>query len=224
MRSRLPLLFASILGLAIAARAWAETEAASECTITGLIGWEQSYCSCDCDRNGTVQVTEVIRGARIALGRSARQACHAADRNDDGRVTVDEIVGAIRVALTGCTLPEPVLDQRIELRVARINGDGASVRLTLNTEDDYPCLDYRIGTELRVSDGSIVAVLGCVFPPAICLTALGPAGFTTDLDLSVGTHVLELRARTDTDRYRVEVSASDVRLEVIEASFSSVRE
>jgi hypothetical protein len=211
------------LAIAACAALAAETEA-SECSSNGFIVWGQSQCPCDCDRNGSVDVAELITGARVALGRSARRACDAADRNDNGRVTVDEVVSAVRVALTGCTMPPPVLDERIGVRVARISGDDASVRLTLRTERSYPCLGYRIGTALHITDGSIVAVLGCAFLPSICLTALGPAQFETELDLAAGTHVLELRAESDTDRYRVEVSPSDVRLEVIEASFSSVLE
>jgi len=41
--------------------------------------------------------------AGIALGDAPVSACLAGDANHDGRITVDEIVAAIKHALDGCS-------------------------------------------------------------------------------------------------------------------------
>ncbi|MGD0948767.1 MAG: hypothetical protein ABSA52_15235 [Candidatus Binatia bacterium] len=39
----------------------------------------------------------------IALGNSALTACGAGDANADGEITIDEILAAVNVALSGCS-------------------------------------------------------------------------------------------------------------------------
>jgi hypothetical protein len=59
-------------------------------------------CTGDCDGNLLVTVDEIIAGINIALGRVDVGNCQPFDTNLDGRVTVDEIVSAVRAALQGC--------------------------------------------------------------------------------------------------------------------------
>jgi len=208
------------LNLWIAWVAPAPLRAEPACTsITDLINW-RPYCVCDCDRDGSVGVSEVIRGVLIAEGGVALTACPAVDQDQDGRVVVSDLVRAVDLALTGCTLPAPIFGGGLRFRFASVE-DGEQQRLTLLTEEQYPCLGHRLDTALRVRDGVVEAVLGCVYPPpGICLTAFGPGEFSTELTLASGTYTLALEADGDTDTYRVEVSAQGVEVELIEASFS----
>jgi Ca2+-binding EF-hand superfamily protein len=53
----------------------------------------------DCDADGRVTVSDLIRGVRIALGKAAIADCPSLDRNGDGRVSVNEIIQAVDTAL-----------------------------------------------------------------------------------------------------------------------------
>ncbi len=56
----------------------------------------QPPCAADCDGDGITSSAEVAAVVRVALLQAAFPTCARADREDDGRVTVDEIVLAIR--------------------------------------------------------------------------------------------------------------------------------
>ncbi|MFN8642606.1 MAG: hypothetical protein U0802_13500 [Candidatus Binatia bacterium] len=59
-------------------------------------------CPGDCDGSGRVGVAEVVRAVTIALGTQPVSTCPAADRNGDGRVTIDDLVAAVGSVLDGC--------------------------------------------------------------------------------------------------------------------------
>lgn len=59
-------------------------------------------CAIDCDSDGTVTVDELVVGINIVLGRATLDTCGSSDANDDGAVMINEVVSAIRSALTGC--------------------------------------------------------------------------------------------------------------------------
>jgi hypothetical protein len=59
-------------------------------------------CTCDCDGDCMVTVSEMIRAVLISLGETTLDQCSAADRNKDGMVTVDELVSGVHNALNGC--------------------------------------------------------------------------------------------------------------------------
>lgn len=61
-------------------------------------------CPGDCDANGSVAVNELVAGVNILLDRADLDACASLDTNRDGRVTVDELVRAVRNLLSGCGL------------------------------------------------------------------------------------------------------------------------
>lgn len=63
-------------------------------------------CQADCNLDGAVSVTDVIRAVSIAQGTAAPEECPLADGDGDGTVSVAELVTAVRNALRGC-LPEP---------------------------------------------------------------------------------------------------------------------
>src|SRR5262249_35778148 len=180
------------------------------------------YCVGDWNHDGAVRVAEVVDGVRIAQGEMPIRECRAVDVDHNGRATVGELVRAVDAAMVGCPLPAPIFDQRLRLRIAPGDQAGDPLLLILQTEEIFPCVNSVIDAALRVSDQSIVVVLGCVLAPPICLTALGPATFLGDLDLEPGTYTLELRALAATDRYRVDVSPDGFEIEPIDAMFSSL--
>ncbi len=59
-------------------------------------------CTGDCDANLFVTSSELVTGVRIALGLSRDIACLPFDRNNDGRVTVDELVEGVSRAIGSC--------------------------------------------------------------------------------------------------------------------------
>ena len=62
----------------------------------------QPACIGDCDGDHMVSVDELVKGVNIAIGGAALSACSAFDTNTDGAVTIDELIGAVDAALTGC--------------------------------------------------------------------------------------------------------------------------
>lgn len=67
-------------------------------------------CPGDCNDDGRVDISELVRGVRAALGAGGDQQCLVAfDREGTGALRVDDLIAAVHSALTGCddTLPDP---------------------------------------------------------------------------------------------------------------------
>jgi len=62
----------------------------------------RSPCPGDCDGDVAVTGAEVVSGVSIALGCRSLATCRAFDANGNGRVTVDEILGATVARQSGC--------------------------------------------------------------------------------------------------------------------------
>lgn len=60
-------------------------------------------CAGDCDDSNIVDISELIRGVNIALGKSPVGECKAFDQDDNGRVTINELVKAVDDALDRCS-------------------------------------------------------------------------------------------------------------------------
>lgn len=67
----------------------------------------QVPCPGDCDGDGVVAISELVRIVRIGLGVAGVEECSAADRNDDGVVAISEMVAAVNQALSGCPASDP---------------------------------------------------------------------------------------------------------------------
>lgn len=70
---------------------------------TVVVTVAEAACAGDCDRGGTVDIAELVRGVRIALGVEGLDQCSDLDTNGDGMVTVDELIRAAGAALHGCS-------------------------------------------------------------------------------------------------------------------------
>jgi len=62
-------------------------------------------CPGDCDFDGRVTVTELIRQVNAALDQATLANCVAADDDHNGALGVNELVGSVGRALRGCTAP-----------------------------------------------------------------------------------------------------------------------
>jgi YVTN family beta-propeller protein len=63
------------------------------------------FCDGDCNGNGGVSIGEIVLAVAIALGEQPAPVCIAADRDDDGTITIAEVIGALHNALVGCPAP-----------------------------------------------------------------------------------------------------------------------
>lgn len=59
-------------------------------------------CTGDCGVPGEVHVDDLLLGIRILLGEATPNECVKMDKNGDGQVTIDEVVGAVASAAYGC--------------------------------------------------------------------------------------------------------------------------
>jgi hypothetical protein len=65
-------------------------------------------CTGDCDGDGEIDISEVIRGVTIALEIQPVASCPSFDRDGNGEVTIDELLAAVNAALGGCpSTPTP---------------------------------------------------------------------------------------------------------------------
>ncbi len=77
-----------------------------------FLGSGAAYGQClgDCDGDGRVSVSELVRGVNIALGTTPLSNCPAFD-DGSGTVTVSSLVRAVNYALDGCPGPTPTPTQ-----------------------------------------------------------------------------------------------------------------
>lgn len=72
-------------------------------TVTFAMSEPAPPCLGDCDGSDNVGVNELIRGVNISLGKEPIGSCPEFDGNHHGgKVTIDELVGAVNRALNGC--------------------------------------------------------------------------------------------------------------------------
>ncbi len=67
----------------------------------------QLPCVGDCDGDGMVSISELIRGVNISLGSAELSTCPAFDSSGDGTVTINELIQAVNAALQGCVGDQP---------------------------------------------------------------------------------------------------------------------
>jgi hypothetical protein len=59
-------------------------------------------CTGDCDGNNAVAINELVVGVNVALDSMPATVCVRFDADDDGRVTIPELIQAVGNALSGC--------------------------------------------------------------------------------------------------------------------------
>jgi len=98
-----------------------------------------------------------------------------------------------------------------------------TIMLTMSSVRIYPCMNYTLLYKLTKSQDSIhLAILGVTIGE-ICLTALGPAGASTPIELASGAYNVDVDILGSTDRYALVVTNDDIRLTPIDTSVSRLR-
>ena len=59
-------------------------------------------CAGDCNGNGRVEISELVRAVNVALGSSEIRVCRPADRNASETLEIDELLAAVGSSLDGC--------------------------------------------------------------------------------------------------------------------------
>ena len=62
----------------------------------------ESICYGDCNFNGRVEINELVNSVNIVLGNESVEICLLADKNQDERITIDELLVSINNSLNGC--------------------------------------------------------------------------------------------------------------------------
>jgi len=60
-------------------------------------------CAGDCDGGGETNIDDLVVAVDLAASGAGTELCTAADANRDGRLSIDELIGAVAAALAGCT-------------------------------------------------------------------------------------------------------------------------
>jgi hypothetical protein len=100
-------------------------------------------------------------------------------------------------------------------------GTGPQIVLFLATEQQYPCMNYQLESELAIQADKVhIDVSGRVTIGEICLTAIGPAQFRAVLPIAEGTYALEFTRAGLTDRYTLTVTETAIEIATREAHFT----
>lgn len=93
--------------------------------------------------------------------------------------------------------------------------------LRVVTNNEYPCMNYWIESELGVADHTLrVEMSGRITIGEVCLTAIGPAQYKTALPITEGTYTLVFARDGLTDRYTLTVTEAAFEVATLEARFT----
>lgn len=102
----MPLTIAPPVAAGRRARSWAlAAVVAGSFLLPTAAGATVRLCPGDCQEQGVVTRENLLLGLRIALGEQALAGCGALDRSRDGKVTVDDLIAALRSLRNGCFGP-----------------------------------------------------------------------------------------------------------------------
>ncbi len=150
----------------------------ADCDGVGDVCDQDDVCSLvgDCDGGGTVVIGELIRLVNIALGNEGISECLNGDDNGDGEINVNELVLAVRSALSPC--------------------------VCAGNADPYVCTPSGAttsggGTEATISIGDGATIVGGTAPIAISLDAFPPAIGGLKVDVLFPNDSLSIDPATD---------------------------
>ena len=103
-------------------------------------------CKCvgDCDADLRVEISELLTGVNIALGRRPTEACPSFDNNNNQVVDIADLVSAVGDALRGCNHLSPNED------------------VTIGGEIDFDSVDIPPGVTITLGDDTVIRSRGSV--------------------------------------------------------------
>lgn len=116
--------------------------------------------------------------------------------------------------------PGPLSD-RVEIAIGERLPDSASapiLTLGLRSEHQLPCVNIEIDAKVEPGESRLTVTVQGLVDTDLCLTMTGPATFSRDLALPVGTYDVSLRHRGRRDRYRLLVDTLRARIQPIRTS------
>ena len=103
-----------------------------------------------------------------------------------------------------------------------VTGGGCRATLSMRTTNIYSCCNYTVETSVSKRPGELTVTLLRVRLPDICLTALGPARSSLELDISYRDFVLKFRNEDQIDSYAVSVTDTALVLTEIVSTFTAL--
>ncbi len=92
--------------------------------------------------------------------------------------------------------------------------------IKLRTEKVYPCFNYSIASDVKISGDRVLLNLYGIARPGICLTAFGPAHGIQRLEIPNSNFIFEIKANNLTDLYHLSVNEQIISLKEIDNIFT----
>lgn len=137
------------------------------CAAALLLAAPALACTGDCDGDGEVTISELMRGVNIVLGTQEMSSCPEFDSGGDAAVTIEEIIGGVKAALDGC--PEPIITTIAGSGIAGLNADGQTPLatqfylpqdVTLGPDGLLYIIDWNNHRVRRIKDGVVETFAG----------------------------------------------------------------
>lgn len=136
------------------------------------------------------------------------------------------IPGIIMLALISCDYEEITYDEissDLSLNITETHPNDEICRPVMNleivTEDDYPCVNYQLVTRTTTKGGNLqIQILGSEIGD-ICLTAIGPAYTSLELEENIQRIVLTYNGKVD--EYLISISESTITTSAVNSNFSA---
>ena len=92
-------------------------------------GLPSGPCTGDCDGNGQIAISELVRGVNISLGRVSIGTCPSFDSDRSGSVSITELVRAVSDARFGCGVRPPTPSPTVRRQVPTPTPTGTPLAL-----------------------------------------------------------------------------------------------
>lgn len=132
----------------------------------------QNVCIGDCDSSGGVGIAELLIGVNIALDLQPLTRCESFDADRDGKIAVNELLGGVRSAVSGCRPPDPTPTAVQPTPTVAEATPTAMPEEFVATTEDFDCLTewthvrhFRIANKLGHLDEALAVANGDAPPP-----------------------------------------------------------